>query len=77
MRAERRRADLKVGLTGGIASGKSTISRLLAGLRCVTIDADESVTRLYRRGGAGLQALVASTGRRFCNGWRDRSEEGR
>lgn len=53
---------LKVGLTGGIASGKSTISRILAGLGCVTIDADEIVTRLYRRGGAGHQALVGQYG---------------
>lgn len=53
---------LKVGLTGGIASGKSTISRLLAGLGCVTIDADQIVARLYRRGGAGHQALVREYG---------------
>jgi dephospho-CoA kinase len=54
---------LRVGLTGGIASGKSTITRYLAALGCVTIDADEIVARLYRRGGAGHQALVAEYGR--------------
>ncbi len=53
---------LRVGLTGGIASGKSTITRLLAGLGCVTIDADEIVARLYRRGGAGHQALMREYG---------------
>lgn len=53
---------LRVGLTGGIASGKSTITRILAGLGCVTIDADEIVARLYRRGGAGHQALVGQYG---------------
>ncbi len=53
---------LLVGLTGGIASGKSTITRILAGLGCVTIDADAVVARLYRCGGAGHQALVAEYG---------------
>lgn len=53
---------LRVGLTGGIASGKSTVTRLLAGLGCVTIDADEVVARLYRPGGAGHQALIGKYG---------------
>jgi dephospho-CoA kinase len=54
---------LRVGLTGGIASGKSTISRIFAGLGCVTIDADAIVSRLYRPGGAGHNALVGAYGR--------------
>jgi dephospho-CoA kinase len=54
---------LKVGLTGGIASGKSTISRIFAGLGCVTIDADAIVSRLYRPGGAGHNVLVETYGR--------------
>jgi dephospho-CoA kinase len=53
---------LRVGLTGGIASGKSTISRAFAGLGCVTIDADAVVTRLYRPGEAGHVALVQAYG---------------
>ncbi|HVS31948.1 MAG TPA: dephospho-CoA kinase [Thermoanaerobaculia bacterium] len=53
---------LRVGLTGGIACGKSTISRIFAGLGCVTIDADDIVTRIYRRGGAGHEALVREYG---------------
>ena len=54
---------LRVGLTGGIASGKSTITRVLAGLGCVTVDADEVVARLYRPGGAGHEAIVREYGR--------------
>lgn len=54
---------LKAGLTGGIASGKSTISRIFASLGCVTIDADAIVARLYRPGGAGHSVLVETYGR--------------
>ena len=54
---------LRVGLTGGIASGKSTIARTFAALGCVVIDADGIVARLYRPGGAGHDALVAAYGR--------------
>lgn len=54
---------LKVGLTGGIASGKSTVTRTLAGLGCATVDADAVVTRLYRHGEPGHEALVNRYGR--------------
>ncbi|MFL6247964.1 MAG: dephospho-CoA kinase [Thermoanaerobaculia bacterium] len=53
---------LKVGLTGGIASGKSTIVRMLAGLGCRTVDADAIVARLYRPGEAGHEAIVRTYG---------------
>ena len=54
---------LRVGLTGGIASGKSTVSRTLRALGCAVVDADEVVARLYRPGGAGHEALVRTYGR--------------
>lgn len=54
---------LKVGLTGGIASGKSTIMRNFAGLGCITVDADAIVARLYRPGEAGHDAIVRTYGR--------------
>ena len=54
---------LRVGLTGGIASGKSTVRGLLAGLGCHTIDADRLVAELYQPGRAGHAALVATYGR--------------
>jgi dephospho-CoA kinase len=54
---------LRVGLTGGIASGKSTIMRMLAGLGCNTTDADAIVARLYEQGQAGYEAIVATYGR--------------
>jgi len=54
---------LTVGLTGGIATGKSTVARTLAALGCVAIDADSVVARLYRPGEAGYEALVRHYGR--------------
>jgi dephospho-CoA kinase len=53
---------LKVGLTGGIASGKSTIMRNFAGLGCITVDADAIVARLYRPGELGHAAIVQTYG---------------
>lgn len=53
---------LRVGLTGGIASGKSTIARMFAELGCVVVDADAIVARLYLRGNAGHDALVNAYG---------------
>ena len=53
---------LRAGLTGGIASGKSTIAGIFAALGCMTIDADEIVARLYQPGEAGHQALVRTYG---------------
>ena len=65
---------LRVGLTGGIASGKSTVARTLAGLGCAVVDADAIVARLYRPGGAGHAALVREYGRQILqrNGEIDR-----
>ena len=53
---------LRVGLTGGIASGKSTVRALFAALGCHTIDADKLVAELYEPGQAGHKALVATYG---------------
>ena len=53
---------LRVGLTGGIASGKSTIREMFAKLGAVTIDADKLVADLYRPGAAGHEALVHTYG---------------
>ena len=59
---------LRVGLTGGIASGKSTIARRFAALGCMTIDADAVVARLYRPGEAGHEALVRTYGPSILRG---------
>ncbi len=47
---------LRVGLTGGLASGKSTVARTLAELGAAVFDADAIVEDLYRAGEAGARA---------------------
>lgn len=54
-----------VGLTGGIATGKSTISRALAELGMCVIDADVIARDVVAVGTEGLQELVAQFGREF------------
>ncbi|WHF23300.1 dephospho-CoA kinase [Kocuria rhizophila] len=46
---------LRVGLTGGIASGKSTASRCLADLGAVVVDADAIARRLQEPGRSRLR----------------------
>lgn len=53
---------LRVGLTGGIASGKSTVSAMLAELGAVIIDADALAREVVEKGTPGLDAVVAEFG---------------
>lgn len=53
---------VRVGLTGGVASGKSTVSAILAELGAVVIDADLIAREVVARGTPGLEAVVAEFG---------------
>ncbi len=53
---------LRVGLTGGVASGKSTVARLLAGHGAAVRDADRVVDELYLPGAAGTLAVAGLFG---------------
>ena len=53
---------VRVGLTGGVASGKSTVSAILAELGAVVIDADALAREVVARGTPGLDAVVAEFG---------------
>lgn len=55
---------LRVGLTGGIASGKSTVSARLAALGAVVVDADRVAREVVAPGSDGLAEVV----RRFGDG---------
>ncbi len=47
---------LRVGLTGGLASGKTTVAGFLKELGAIVFDADAIVAALYRPGGRGARA---------------------
>ncbi len=53
---------VRVGLTGGVASGKSTVSAILAQLGAVVIDADLLAREVVAPGTEGLAAVVEQFG---------------
>lgn len=53
---------MRVGLTGGIASGKSLASAILGDLGAIVIDYDQLAREVVQLGSAGLQAIVARFG---------------
>jgi dephospho-CoA kinase len=53
---------VRIGLTGGIGSGKSTVSALLAARGAVVIDADRIAREVVEPGTPGLAAVVESFG---------------
>lgn len=53
---------MRVGLTGGIASGKSTVSAVLSELGAVVIDSDLLAREVVARGTPGLEQVVAAFG---------------
>jgi dephospho-CoA kinase len=55
-------APLKIGLTGGIGSGKSTVATMLAALGASVIDTDAIARALTATGGAALPALQRAFG---------------
>ena len=54
---------LKVGLTGGIASGKSFVGEALAGYGCLLVHADELGHAALAAGGEAYEPVVQEFGR--------------
>jgi dephospho-CoA kinase len=54
--------DVRVGLTGGVASGKSTVSRLLEEAGAIVIDSDKLAREVVAKGTPGLAAIVEAFG---------------
>lgn len=60
--------SLRIGLTGGIASGKSTVSKLFSDLGIAVIDADESARAVVKPGSPGLAAILNRFGPTVLDG---------
>ncbi|HVF03464.1 MAG TPA: dephospho-CoA kinase [Frankiaceae bacterium] len=56
---------LRVGLTGGIGSGKSEVARLLAERGAVVVDSDRLAREVVAPGTPGLAAVVAAFGEEY------------
>ncbi len=67
-----------IGLTGGIASGKSTVSSMLSELGAVVIDADQIAREVVKPGEPTLEAIVDQFGIEVIqrNGHLDREKLG-
>ncbi|MDP9064312.1 MAG: dephospho-CoA kinase [Pseudomonadota bacterium] len=66
--------QLRIGLTGGIASGKSTVAQRFVELGVPVIDADEAARAVVTAGSAGLDEVLRRFGptMRAANGELDR-----
>ncbi len=58
---------LRVGLTGGLASGKSTVGRMLADLGCLLIEDDKLGHQVMEPGGEAYMGIVSDFGSDFVN----------
>lgn len=58
---------LKIGLTGGIGSGKSTVARMLADSGAWVIDTDAIARQLTLSGGAAIAAIADTFGAAFID----------
>lgn len=69
---------MKVGLTGGIGTGKSTVAALLAQRGAMVIDADALAREVVAPGTSGLAAVIArfGAGVRGADGSLDRAKLG-
>jgi dephospho-CoA kinase len=64
----RDRRPLLIGITGNIGTGKSTVSKMLAKLGAHTIDADQIVHEVMRKGTPVHAAIVEAFGREVLAG---------
>ena len=58
---------LTVGLTGGLASGKSSVSAALAGMGCRILHADDVGRETLQPGGEAYEPTIAEFGREILN----------
>ncbi len=58
---------LRIGLTGGIGSGKSTVAALLAGLGATLVDTDAIARQIALPGGAAMESIRKAFGAEFID----------
>jgi len=58
---------LRLGLTGGIGSGKSTVAGILARAGAAVLDADSIARSLTQPGGRAIPAILAEFGEKLIN----------
>ena len=58
---------LRIGLTGGLASGKSFVGRALSDLGCLLIQADVLGRQVLEQGGETYEAVVATFGNQILD----------
>ncbi|MEO8058466.1 MAG: dephospho-CoA kinase [Burkholderiales bacterium] len=61
------RPALRIGLTGGIGSGKSTVAALLAAWGATIIDTDAIARQISQPGGAAMQGISETFGAEFID----------
>jgi len=59
---------LRVGLTGGLASGKSFVGEVLAGYGCLLVQADELGHAVLAPGGEAYEPVIQEFGREILTG---------
>ncbi|TAM43456.1 dephospho-CoA kinase [bacterium] len=59
---KQKKGKIVIGVTGGLASGKSTVARMLKNRDCELIDADKLAHRLLYRGGRVYKKIVGFFG---------------
>ena len=62
-----RKRPLRLGLTGGIGSGKSTVGSMLQALGAGMVDADQIARELTAPQGAAIEAIRAAFGSQFID----------
>lgn len=60
-------SPLRIGLTGGIGSGKSTVAGILARAGAAVLDADAIARSLTQPGGRAIPAILAEFGEKLIN----------
>ena len=60
-------SSVRIGLTGGIGSGKSTIARILVNRGAILLDADQIAREMTQPGGLAMPSIVQTFGSEYMD----------